>query len=624
MRLIFRRALCDVGLFKSLRDYVDALVHPSARLDASMAVSHRAFIAPRLLGGVIAFAAMPVYLAARGFPSVIETAVLAWLVAPFFIACFLSRTGHYEGAHILSSLAMTGLVIMVALYTGGMMSSFAAVWLVIVPFEAALSSSRRVIVTASIIAIGAAGLLFLLGSLDQASPVIAEQGQNIPIALGIISATFYATVLAFGIEALTSTFSRLIRAEEDRHQLLAHNVTDVMTRHGRNGTVSFVSPAAKSLFGVNIDELTGHGLFDRVHVADRPAYLTALSDAMNLGEARSIEFRVQREKSLPNGQRGVEFIWVEMRCRPSDPVAGKAAGVDGREVIAVMCDITLHKTQEQALTEARAEAERDRVAKSHFLTTMSHELRTPLNAIIGFSEMLQKEEELRIDAVRRRDYAKLIHESGHHLLSVVNDILEMSKIETGGFAIAMEPFSLAAIIANCRDVLAPKARETGIEIIIGAAEGLPDMVSDKRAVKQILLNLLMNALKFTDRGGRVVISVRQEGEKIAITVEDNGIGIQPEDMPHLGQPFFQARGSYDRTCDGSGLGLSIVKGLTALLCGEVTIESRVGEGSRITVCLPVDCERVRAAARIDDTTSRTVNSVRQVASHHDIRVKKRA
>ena len=150
-----------MGLFAPVRDYVASLVHPSAQQDALTAARHRAFIAPRLLGSIVALASFPVYLMVRGAPTTIELMIFAWLVAPILIAYFLSRTGRYESAHVLSSLALTGLVTIVAVLTGGI-ASFAAIWLVIVPLEASLSASRRVVAIASTFALAAAGLLVLV------------------------------------------------------------------------------------------------------------------------------------------------------------------------------------------------------------------------------------------------------------------------------------------------------------------------------------------------------------------------------------------------------------------------------------------------------------------------------
>ncbi len=573
-------------------NYIGALVHPEAQHDALTAARHRAFIAPRLLGSFAALASFPVYVAFRGVPSALEVGVFGWLVAPILIAYFLSRTGRYESAHVLSSLSLTGLVAVVAWCTGGI-GSFAAIWLVVVPLEAALSASRRVVALASTFALAAAGLLLVLSGSDMLPPAttgVTEHGAL--AALGIISAALYATGLALGAESLARTSFWLLYAEEDRYRLLARNITDVITRHGRNGAVLFVSPAAEPLFGVRSCELSGHGLFDRVHVADRPAYLTALSDAAVLGEGRSVEFRIRRGGDTE--PHAGHFVWVEMRCRPLDR-ATHAQNAGECEVVAVLRDVSDRKVQERAIKIARSESERANAAKSRFLATMSHELRTPLNAIIGFSDMLTNDS-LVLDPARKLEYAKVINDSGRHLLSVVNGILDMSKMETGNFEITPEPFVPAQAIGSCCDLLALKARDAGVELKTRIAADLPEIVADRRALNQILINLISNAIKFTPRGGRVTVSALCDGPKIAVTVEDTGVGIGEDDLPRLGEAFFQARASYDRRHDGSGLGLSIVKGLVGLHNGDIDIRSRLGEGTRVTVRLPIDCEGGRLAA----------------------------
>ena len=291
-----------MGLFAPVRDYIATLVHPTAQQDALTAARHRAFIAPRLLGSIFVLAAFPAYLIARGAPNALELIVFAWLVVPILTAYFLSRTGRYESAHGLSSLALTGLVTTVAALTGGI-TSFAAIWLVVVPLEASLSASRRVVAVASTFAIAAAGLLVLASELD----VLPTADLGAPIALatvGIVSAVLYAAGIALGAEALARTSFWLLYAEEDRYRLLARNMTDVITRHGRDGGVLFVSPAAQSLFGCGIADLHGQRLFGRVHVADRPAYLKALGDTAALGESKSVEFRVRCDSAEIPRRRG--------------------------------------------------------------------------------------------------------------------------------------------------------------------------------------------------------------------------------------------------------------------------------------------------------------------------------
>jgi len=577
-----------VTVLSIFRDCLDALLHPSARYDALTRARHRAFMAPRLLGSLAAFAAFPVYLAMRGAPTAIEVAAFAWLIAPILLSWFLSRTGRYEGAHVLSSLALAGLVVTIAMGTGGI-ESFAAIWLVVVPLEAALSASRRVVAFASALALACTSLLIVLGHLQMLPAPEADAAlRAVFMAFGVASATLYAAGLAFGAESLARTSVALLYVEEDRYRLLARNMGDVISRHHRNGVVQFISPAAETMLGTPVPRLLGHGLFDRVHVADRPAYLTALSDAARGGEARSVEFRLRRDapRGRERGQNAqVDFVWVEMRCRPLEQTLETASSE--AEVVAVMRDVTDRKNQEQALDLARTAAEQADAAKTRFLATMSHELRTPLNAIIGFSEMIVQEDALMLDAARRKEYAQLINDSGQHLLSVVNGILDMSKMESGNFEISPEPFAPRAALINCCNLLALKARENAIDLVTRAPENLPFMTGDPRAFKQIALNLVSNAIKFTERGGSVTVSASVEGSRLVLRVADTGVGIAADDLKRIGDPFFQAGKTYQRRHEGTGLGLSIVKSLVALHGGEMTVQSRIDEGTTVTVALPL-------------------------------------
>ena len=562
-----------------IRECLDALLHPSARYDALMRARHRAFMAPRLLGSLAAFAAFPVYLAMRGAPTAVEVAAFAWLTAPILLSWFLSRTGAYESAHVLSSVALASLVLMIAATTGGI-ESFAAVWLVVIPIEAALSASRRVVAFAFALAMSCASLLIVLGHYHVLPVSDLGAATHALYGFGVVSATLYAAGLAFGAESLARTSVALLYLEEERYRLLAHHMSDALSRHSRNGAVQFISPAVEAMVGVSAARLLGHGLFDRVHVADRPAYLTALSDAARGGEARSVEFRLRRD-TMRDQAISADFIWVEMRCRPIEQNSQES------EVVAVIRDITDRKMQEQALELARHAAEQADASKTRFLATMSHELRTPLNAIIGFSEMIAQEDVLMLDSARRKEYAQLINDSGQHLLSVVNGILDMSKMETGNFEISPEPFAPRPALVNCCNLLALKAREGGVDLATRAPDDLPDLNGDPRAFKQILLNLVSNAIKFTERGGKVTVSASVEGARLMLRVSDTGVGIAADDLRRIGDPFFQAGKTYQRRHEGTGLGLSIVKGLVNLHNGEFNVQSKVGEGTMVTVALPL-------------------------------------
>lgn len=567
-----------------IKDRLDALLHPSARYDALTRARHRTFMAPRLLGSLAALAAFPVYLAVRGAPTALEVTAFAWLVVPILLSYFLSRTGRYESAHMLSSIALGGLVMMIAIPTGGV-GSFAAVWLVVIPLEAALSASRRVVAFASMLAAACLLALIAMSYLDVLPPDAGAAAHGVFMAFGIASAMIYAAGVAFGSEALMRTSVSLLNVEEDRYRLLARHMCDVISRHRRNGAVQFISPAAESLLGVPVSELRGHGLFDRVHVADRPAYLTTLAAAALGKGAQSVEFRLRRDAASDTqfeAHVSGNFIWVEMRCQPLETSSPAEP-----EVVAVMRDVTDRKQQEHALDLACTAAERADAAKTRFLATMSHELRTPLNAIIGFSEMIVQEATLPLDATRRKEYAQLINDSGQHLLSVVNSILDMSKMESGSFEILPEPFAPREVLLSGSNLLALKARDNGIELVTRVPENLPQMVGDPRAFRQIILNLVSNAIKFTERGGRVTISARVEGARMVLRVVDNGVGIAQEDLKRIGDPFFQAGKTYQRRHEGTGLGLSIVKSLVALHRGEIDVQSKVEEGTTVTVMLPL-------------------------------------
>ena len=211
---------------------------------------------------------------------------------------------------------------------------------------------------------------------------------------------------------------------------------------------------------------------------------------------------------------------------------------------------------------------------------MSHELRTPLNAIIGFSEMLTKEDSLMIDAERRHEYAHLINEFGHHLLSVVNGILDMSKIETGNFEITPEPFAPRAGDRGLLRHAGAQGARAGIELVVRAARrSAGDRRRQARAQPDHAQSDVERDQVHRPRRQGHRQRARPKAAGIAVTVEDTGVGIGADDLPRIGDPFFQARSSYDRRHDGTGLGLSIVKGLLALHGGDLEIASRLGEGT---------------------------------------------
>ncbi|MCE9580282.1 MAG: PAS domain S-box protein [Deltaproteobacteria bacterium] len=224
--------------------------------------------------------------------------------------------------------------------------------------------------------------------------------------------------------------------------------------------------------------------------------------------------------------------------------------------------------------------------KSEFLASMSHELRTPLNAIIGFSEVL-KDGLLGELAPDQRDYIGEVYRSGRHLLSLINDILDLSKIEAGKMELVLEPVDIETIVANAMTVVKEAAVRGGVSTSRVIASDLGEVMADVRRVRQVLYNLLSNAVKFTPRGGWVRVEATRQGDAIELAVADSGIGIAAHDLPRLFQPFEQLDGGLDRQFEGTGLGLVMVKNIAELHGGSVGVESAPGAGSRFWVRLPL-------------------------------------
>jgi len=222
---------------------------------------------------------------------------------------------------------------------------------------------------------------------------------------------------------------------------------------------------------------------------------------------------------------------------------------------------------------------------------MSHELRTPLNAINGFSEIMVGEMYGPLGDARYRDYARDILNSGQHLLALINDILDMSKIEAGKMTLRFEPCSLEEIAEDALRLVRNRAETAGLTLVLDFVE-LPDVEADYRAVKQVLLNLLSNAIKFTPRGGRITLRADRRddalgGERVRISVQDTGIGISPEDLERLAKPFEQVETQHAKTQQGTGLGLALTKSLVEMHGGVLDIRSAPGEGTTVSFTLPV-------------------------------------
>ena len=413
-----------------------------------------------------------------------------------------------------------------------------------------------------------------------------------------------ALMIGYSGNRLNSAFEVHEKAQIQAYQHLIEHVQDGVMRFGADGDLLFASRSSETLFGCRRFELSWGGIGERIHVADRPLFLTAFADTNQGGVARTVEVRMRREDPVA---RIPHFVWVEIAM---SPVLDNSDTAGRHEVVALLRDITERKDQEAAMRQARQDAEEASDAKSRFLATMGHELRTPLNAIVGFSEMMTGGIGGELSATHR-EYAELIHQSGHHLLDVLKMLLDMSRIEAGKFELQTEGFAPEALVEPCLQMVDRLAKARKVRISADLQRGLPSIHADERACRQILINLLSNAVKFSDEGGAVTVSLRRHGNSLALSVSDSGIGMSSEVMGRLGEPFFQAQNGLARQYEGSGLGLSIVKGLVDLHGGTLSASSKPGVGTTVTVLLPIngpltksaETGPVTALPRLRDTTT---------------------
>ncbi|MGJ0392181.1 MAG: ATP-binding protein [Methylocystis sp.] len=582
--------------------WVDHLIHESVAKRPVEAARQRLFVIPRLAAAACALLSAPIWLFLHGAPTAAEGVIFALTQVPLLSVAILTRTGKLRPAQYVSMLGWLALALAVHALTDGYEAVSVAL-LVAALIEAALAS-----LVAMTVAIGVAAVwLVATGAGARAETLSLERSFDVaivvaPLLLYVAVAAIYATYAERARILADSASARDLR-------LLTDAIGDIVLHFDRSGAVANIVGDTHKTYGLDRRDLIGRGFFQRVHIADRPAFLKLVSDVFENDAPMTALLRVQVGLTPSASGKYVEPVFNHFDARmclarPIDD-EGCAASVEAsfQPVVCILRDITAERRAQEAIALARAESERAAASKNRFLANVSHELRTPLNAIIGFSEMLASADLAPIDPAKQREYAQIVANSGNHLLDVVNAILDMSKIESGAMQIFPEPFDLPTLIDQCCDMVQLKADHDGVNLLRDYRRDVDELVADKRACKQILLNLLSNAVKFTPPGGKVRVRVAPEGNLLAVTVADTGIGIAASDLVRLGDPFFQASASHDRAYEGTGLGLSVVRGLVGLHGGAIAVESALKKGTSVTVRLPLDCrDRAQGAcvsARIE-------------------------
>ncbi|MBE9108109.1 PAS domain S-box protein [Nodosilinea sp. LEGE 07298] len=420
-------------------------------------------------------------------------------------------------------------------------------------------------------------------------PILHADGRHIPVDITSTAIDLGATRVTQSIFRDVSDRQRLEETLRLRERAIAasHNGIVITDARQPSNPIIYVNPAFERMTGFSAAEAMGHNCrFLQSNQLEQPS-LDTLRQAIAAGEDCTVE--------LINYRKNGEPFWNHLSVSPIYDPEGQLT-----HFVGIQTDISDRKRAEAQLhqhmhdlEEARHAAEAANQAKGEFLANMSHELRTPLNAILGMTEGLQAQV---FGAINERQINALttVETSASHLLALINDILDMAKIESGQITLHLTPTAIAPLCHASLTFVQQQADKKRIQLIDGIPPNLPDLVIDERRVRQILINLLANAVKFTPEGGRVSLTVAlelcQNGDELRavmrLTVKDTGIGIAPDDQQRLFQPFVQIDSALNRQYEGTGLGLTLVKQFTELHGGQVGLTSEVGVGSRFTIDLP--------------------------------------
>mgnify|MGYP003643324860 CR=1 FL=1 len=496
------------------------------------------------------------------FPLILAAVALA-------SAAFLSIAGRPDAV-----LWLWGTIVSVGLALAARgnpeMAKFVPVILAVLPLEAAAAGRIRLAGGLAVVSLGC-GSLLLAGGFGVSQLPLGET------ALGLLVLFYglrFAGLRRHPSRAGVSEDRTSGSAERLARRRAAESFGALMFEVSQGGRIDHVSTKAAETVAGRGWGCPGELFGELCHVADRLSVMQAIDAARAGDHPGPIEARLK----VADG-RFARFVLTISRLEDADE-AGKPAHLSPVVAIAIAT---------ASAGEAKADGDLETLkeasaAKSRFLATVSHELRTPLNAIIGFSDVLDQEFFGGFESSKQKEYVGLIRQSGEHLLSIVNTLLDVSKIEAGRYELEAEPFELSVLMAEIGDFMREEARRKGLRLDVRSGAGVT-LVADRMACRQILLNLVANALKFTEAGA-VTLESRVRNGFCELLVSDTGIGIAEADIARLGIPFVQVSSGLSRRYEGTGLGLSLVKGLAELHGGGMAVESQPGVGTMVTIRLP--------------------------------------
>lgn len=544
----------------------------------------------------------------------------ALLLFPLFLAmAFYSIFPSISlNALLVTALSFTGVsVLMLAAQASGIRNSLTGIvalsfYSAILGFMALFAGADNALVWAMVLALPLELWLVtrhraavMAGGVIAAALIALSQvkGVNTQMALpaGVSTTFLFIYAGALLMRVLRVSVAAGVKTQQPDH---GHADSDLeaaldalVIRLDQNGHIRSLSDRCVEQFGVDRAVLNGTLLLDRVHVADRVQYLAFLDGLkhgnalMKLSGKTEIRLRcVEAADATKTEQPKIYFNTFEIEGQVKS-----AAGQMSEGFLIIARNIAQEQAVQQQIMQQSTAIENLETSRGRLLGTVSHELRTPLNSIIGFSDLLLHDVAGPLQSEKQREYIDLIRKSGNHLLEVVNGILEASRVESGQYPVQHERFSVRDSVTMCSSMLMPLAEKKGVILCDRIHPDVTDMIADRRAIRQILINLVSNAIKFTDRGGCVTIEVMPDMMKqayagtqqnLVISVSDTGIGLEAHEIERLCQPFSQINNTQTRMQEGSGLGLYVVKGLVSLHQGEMDIRSRKGEGTTVSVTLP--------------------------------------
>jgi PAS domain S-box-containing protein len=411
-------------------------------------------------------------------------------------------------------------------------------------------------------------------------PIAISDGSpttHLHLLQAFIAANFLTGLPVAAILAGRDRIVAELEAGKRQVDLLANNITDAILRYDLNGVCTYASPSVREVMGMEPEALVRLPIGGRVHPEARDRIMQAMGRLLT---GQSEKERVTYRRFLDRADGMPVFLEADAAIAYA-PITGAREGV-----VVSARDVTERVELELLLTRARRHAEQAAQAKSDFLANMSHEIRTPMNGVLGFAELMLQGD---LPPDQRR-YAETIVQSGRSMMMLLNDVLDLSKIESGQFAIDLAPVDIHASLAECTALHRAAAESKGLGLSFGASaedNAASDawVMTDGLRLRQIMLNLIGNAVKFTEVG-HIDVSYRLSDHGVQVIVADTGIGIAPDRLEEIFHPFTQGEPETVRRFGGTGLGLSISRQLAALLGGRITVASTPGEGSRFTLSLP--------------------------------------